>query len=134
MAWETKQIEYMSTTTTTSKTRNADTTTVSSDSISSFRYGVGFSPGCIDLHADSGRKRANRSQSSILTAILEACRTPNVQHWIMVKARVGNYTFWHHMNRLISQGMMETIHDEENRMLFRISAKGINYLEKLETA
>jgi len=52
----------------------------------------------------------------------------------MVKARVGNYTFWHHMNRLISQGMMETIHDEENRMLFRISAKGINYLEKLETA
>ncbi|MHB1867584.1 MAG: hypothetical protein ACYCPP_01410, partial [Nitrososphaerales archaeon] len=35
------------------------------------------------------RRKAVRSQQSILIAILEACRTPTVQHWIMVKARLG---------------------------------------------
>jgi len=49
----------------------------------------------------------------------------------MVKARLGYDTFWHHMNSLISQGMMETVY-EGNKTLYRINAKGINYLEQLE--
>ncbi|MGI0090106.1 MAG: hypothetical protein ACREBS_00210, partial [Nitrososphaerales archaeon] len=32
------------------------------------------------------RRRVVRSQKLILVAILEACRSPTVQHWIMVKA------------------------------------------------
>ena len=118
-------------TTTTSQSRIASTSPIASDS-TPFSNSLSFSPGSIDLLVRSRRKRAIRSQSSILTAILEACRTPNVQHWIMVKARLGYDTFWHHMNSLISQGMMETMY-EGNKTLYRINAKGINYLEKLET-
>src|SRR5271157_956109 len=120
------KVESMSTTTAaTCQSRIAETSPTSMDSMSPFSDGHGFSPGSVDLRVRSKRKRVIRSQSSILTAILEACRTPNVQHWIMIKARVGNYTFWHHMNSLISQGMMEMMH-EENRTLYRINAKGIN--------
>jgi predicted transcriptional regulator len=120
-------------TTTTSQSRIANTSPIASDSLSPFSNGLRFSPGSIDLLVHSRRKRAIRSQSSILTAILEACRTPNVQHWIMVKARLGYDTFWHHMNSLISQGMMETMY-EGNKTLYRINAKGINYLKQLEMA
>ena len=92
-----------------------------------------FSANTLDLLVRSRRKRTIRSQNSILAAILEACRTPNVQHWIMVKARLGYDTFWHHMNELLSEGMMETVYDG-NKTLYKINAKGINLLEELELA
>jgi predicted transcriptional regulator len=77
-------------------------------------------------------RRAVRSQRSILLAILEACRTPTVQHWIMVKARLGYDTFWKHMNMLVSKGMMDTSNDGY-KTLYYVNQKGIEYLRTLES-
>ena len=119
-------------TTTTSQSRIANTSPIALDSLSPFSNGLRFSPGSIDLLVHPRYKTAKRTHRSIQIAILEACRTPNIKSWVMVKARLGSYSFWHHMNSLISQGMIETMLDR-NRTLYRISAKGINYLEQLET-
>ncbi len=78
----------------------------------------------------SRRKKAVRSQRDIVLAILEACRTPNVQHWIMVKARLGYETFWNHMNRLLSMGMMDEL-NEGNRTMYKVNAKGLDFLSYL---
>jgi predicted transcriptional regulator len=77
-------------------------------------------------------RRAVRSQRSIMLAILEACRTPTVQHWIMVKARLGYDTFWKHMNMLVSKGMMDTSNDGYKTLYF-VNQKGIEYLKTLES-
>ena len=90
-----------------------------------------FSSKDLDTLVQARPKRAVRSQNAIVLAILEACRTPSVQHWIMVKARLGYDTFWTHMNNLLLMGMMETTRDG-NKTLYRINAKGIKLLEKLE--
>lgn len=74
-----------------------------------------------------------RSQKSITTAILEACRTPTVQHWIMVKARLGYDTFWKHMNSLVSSGMMNTM-IEGHKTLYSINEKGLTFLQELESS
>ncbi len=76
-------------------------------------------------------RKATRSDNVIVLAILEACRTPTVQHWIMVKARLGYDTFWKHMNELISKGMMETSKDG-SRTLYKLNEKGLSELQKLE--
>lgn len=78
------------------------------------------------------RRRAVRSQKSIQMAILEACRTPTVQHWIMVKARLGYDTFWKHMNLLASKGMIVTTNDGY-KTLYSVNQKGLVFLEELET-
>jgi predicted transcriptional regulator len=77
------------------------------------------------------RRRAVRPQRLIVKAILEACRTPTVQHWIMVKARLGYDTFWKHMSTLVSNGMMETTYDGY-KTLYSINQKGIIFLQELE--
>lgn len=69
----------------------------------------------------------------IIVAILDACRTPSVQHWIMVKARLGYDTFWKHMNELVSLGMMNTL-SEGSKTLYSINEKGLNMLQELENA
>ena len=69
----------------------------------------------------------------IIVAILDACRTPSVQHWIMVKARLGYDTFWMHMNELVSLGMMNTL-SEGSKTLYSINEKGLNMLQELENA
>jgi predicted transcriptional regulator len=71
-----------------------------------------------------------RSQSEIEASILESCRTPNVQHWVMVKARLGYDTFWKHMNLLLSSGLMDERNDG-SKTLYQTSAKGLEMLEKL---
>jgi predicted transcriptional regulator len=76
------------------------------------------------------RRRVIRSQDTIVAAILEACRTPTVQHWIMVKARLGYDTFWKHMNSLISHGMMNAVNDG-HRTLYSVNEKGLNLLQEL---
>jgi predicted transcriptional regulator len=76
------------------------------------------------------RRRVIRSQDTILVAILETCRTPTVQHWIMVKARLGYDTFWKHMNSLISHGMMNAVNDG-HRTLYSVNEKGLNLLRDL---
>ncbi len=72
-----------------------------------------------------------RSQNTIVKAILEACRTPTVQHWIMVKARLGYDTFWKHMNSLITLGMMNAVNDG-HRTLYSVNEKGLNLLKELD--
>ena len=128
-----KTMSTATTTRTTSRLQIADTSPIASESMGSYIDGLGFSPRSTDLLVHPRCKTAKRSQSSIQTAILEACRTPNIQSWIMVKARLGNISFWHHMDSFISQGMIE-MREERSRTLYGISAKGINHLEQLETA
>ena len=76
------------------------------------------------------RRREVRSQQVIMVAILEACRTPTVQHWIMVKARLGYDTFRKHMNQLVSLGMMNTLSDG-NKTLYSINQRGLSLLQQL---
>ena len=87
----------------------------------------------IDLDAlvHQKRRRVIRPQRMITAAILDACRTPSVQHWIMVKARLGYDTFWKHMNDLVSLGMMNTL-SEGSKTLYSINEKGLNMLHELE--
>ena len=95
---------------------------------------VSFAPsfGSFDLLLHQRRRREVRSQEVIMVAILEACRTPTVQHWIMVKARLGYDTFRKHMNQLISLGMMNTL-DEGNKTLYSLSERGLSLLQQLAT-
>jgi len=79
------------------------------------------------------KKRIIRPQRLIVAAILEACRTPSVQHWIMVKARLGYDTFWKHMNELVSHGMMNTLNDG-SKTLYAINESGLNLLQEIQSA
>jgi len=53
-----------------------------------------------------------------------------VQHWVMVKARLGYDTFWKHMNSLLSAGLMDQ-RNEGNRTVYQTSSKGLELLQKL---
>ncbi|MHB8565579.1 MAG: winged helix-turn-helix domain-containing protein [Nitrososphaerales archaeon] len=81
----------------------------------------------------SHRRRPVRTQNAIELAILEACRTPLVQHWVMVKARLGYETFWTHMNKLLSLGMMDET-NEGNKTFYRVSSKGLEMLSQLDSS
>ena len=89
-------------------------------------------PRDLDSLVHHKKRRGIRSQPAILAAILEACRTPCVQHWIMVKARLGYDTFWKHMNDLVSAGMMDTL-SEGSRTLYSVNERGLKLLEELES-
>src|SRR5579864_1590239 len=97
-------------------------TTVALSSISGF--------GSFEMLMHHRRRREVRSQQVIMVAILEACRTPSVQHWIMVKARLGYDTFRKHMNQLVSLGMMNTLSDG-NKTLYSINERGLSMLQQL---
>ena len=85
--------------------------------------------------------RLVRSQNKIIIAILEACRTPSVEHWIMIKARLGYQTFWFHTSHLLSEGMMEVSFESEGsgnkgrraRTLYSITESGLRLLERLKS-
>ena len=94
----------------------------------SLAYGLGN----FDVLVHHRKRREVRSQEVILVAILEACRTPTVQHWIMVKARLGYDTFRKHMTQLISLGMMNTL-NEGNKTLYSLSERGLSLLQQLST-
>ena len=83
----------------------------------------------LPLRRKSGR-RAIRSQDEIEAAILDSCRTPTVQHWIMVKARLGYDTFWKHMNLLLTAGLMTETCDG-SKTLYQTNAKGLELLGRL---
>jgi predicted transcriptional regulator len=100
------------------------TATVSLSSISGFAS--------FDVLLHHRRRREVRSQQVIMAAILEACRTPTVQHWIMVKARLGYDTFRKHMNELVLLGMMNTLSDG-NKTLYSINERGLSLLQRLST-
>jgi predicted transcriptional regulator len=86
----------------------------------------------------SRRGRKVRPKSKIVIAILEACRTPSVEHWIMIRARLGYETFWSHMSRLLSEGKMVSITEKEvskgsrSRTYYSVTGEGLRYLEKLK--
>jgi predicted transcriptional regulator len=74
-------------------------------------------------------RRSIRSEQEIKLAILDSCRVPMVQHWIMVKARLGYDTFWKHMNELLSAGVMEETIDG-SKTLYHVNAKGLKILSE----
>ena len=84
----------------------------------------------LPIRRGKGNRKAVRSQSAIEAAILDACRTPIVQHWIMVKARLGYDTFWKHMNRLLSLGVMDET-NEGSKTLYRVNGRGLEMLSQL---
>ncbi|MHB1907430.1 MAG: winged helix-turn-helix domain-containing protein [Nitrososphaerales archaeon] len=91
----------------------------------------------LELRMRSRRGRKIRPRNAILIAILEACRTPSVEHWIMIKARLGYETFWTHMNRLINEGKMICSSDEQKRgaqgrTYYSLTQEGLLFLEKLK--
>lgn len=83
------------------------------------------------LRARKGR--TVRSQDSIQIAILEACRSPSVEHWIMIKARLGYETFWAHTSKLLRDGMVNRlVENGRGRTLYSITEKGLVKLESLK--
>ena len=75
-----------------------------------------------------------RSKDTIQIAILEACKTPSVEHWIMIKARLGYETFWSHTSRLLKDGMMSCLTESgRGRTLYSVTDKGLRFLEKLKS-
>ncbi len=84
----------------------------------------------------SRKGRKIRPRSKILIAILEACRTPSVEHWIMIKARLGYETFWMHVNRLLEEGKMITFfgdqkQGEKSKTYYSITEDGLTMLDRL---
>jgi predicted transcriptional regulator len=92
-----------------------------------------FSPFNLDNLVHQKKKRVIRPRRMIVAAILDACRTPTVQHWIMVRARLGYDTFWKHMNDLVSRGMMNIV-SEGSKTLYSVSDKGLSLLRELENS
>lgn len=82
----------------------------------------------------SRKGRTVRSQDTIQMAILEACRSPSVEHWIMIKARLGYETFWSHTTKLLREGMMNRLVEKgRGRTLYSITEKGLRLLERLKS-
>ena len=82
----------------------------------------------------SRKGRTVRSKDTIQIAILEACKTPSVEHWIMIKARLGYETFWSHTSRLLKDGMMSCLTESgRGRTLYSVTDKGLRFLERLKS-
>lgn len=77
------------------------------------------------------RKRPNRSQNAITLSILEACRTPCLQHWLMIKARLGYNSFVSHVDSLIDEGMIKVM-NERNRVFYSITQQGLVFYDRLK--
>ncbi|MGI0091937.1 MAG: winged helix-turn-helix domain-containing protein [Nitrososphaerales archaeon] len=77
------------------------------------------------------KRRGIRPQKEIVAAILDACRTPTVEHWILVKARLGYATLWKHMSKLVSLGMLNETY-EGKKTLYTINEKGLELLNQIE--
>jgi predicted transcriptional regulator len=92
----------------------------------------------IQLRMRSRKGRKIRSRNKILYAILEACHSPAVEHWIMIKARVGYQSFVKHMDRLLSEGKVSSSRysDEHGRRTtyYTLTNEGLQMLEKLKNS
>jgi predicted transcriptional regulator len=92
----------------------------------------------IQLRMRSRKGRKIRSRNAILHEILEACHTPAVEHWIMIKARVGYQSFVKHMDRLLSEGKVTSSKSAEENgrrstTYYTLTREGLRLLEKLES-
>ncbi len=84
----------------------------------------------------SRRGRKIRSRSKILLEILEACRSPAVEHWVMIKARVGYEGFCKYTDKLMKDGMMVSSRTEEgpgrrSKTYYSLTKEGLQKLEEL---
>ena len=91
----------------------------------------------IQMRMRSRKGRKIRPRSKILIAILEACRTPSVEHWIMIKARLGYETFWKHMNSLLEEGKMICSFGDQkqggkSKTYYSVTEDGLLMLERLQ--
>jgi predicted transcriptional regulator len=116
-------------------TRDEDFFRSEAERASDFTMPVNFDS-LIQSRMRSRKGRKIRARSTILIEILEACRTPSIEHWIMIKARLGYETFWNHMNRLLGEGKMICSQISNNRggksvAYYSITPDGLNMLEKL---
>jgi predicted transcriptional regulator len=87
----------------------------------------------------SRKGRKIRSRSTILMEILEACRSPAVEHWIMIKARVGYEAFCKYTDNLIKQGKMVLLKMDDqggprkSKTYYSLTEEGIRMLEELKS-
>jgi predicted transcriptional regulator len=92
----------------------------------------------IQLRMRSRKGRKIRSRNRILYEILEACHSPAVEHWIMIKARVGYQSFIRHMDRLLNEGKVSSSRtgDERGRRsttYYTLTKEGLQMLEELRS-
>jgi predicted transcriptional regulator len=92
----------------------------------------------IQLRMRSRKGRRIRSRNRILCEILDACHTPAVEHWIMIKARVGYQSFVKHMDRLLSEGKISSSrsgdeHGRRSTTYYTLTNEGLQMLEKLKS-
>ena len=92
----------------------------------------------IQLRMRSRKGRKIRSRNKILYEILEACHSPAVEHWIMIKARVGYQSFVKHMDRLLTEGKVSSSRTNDDRgrrstTYYTLTSEGLQMLEKLKS-
>lgn len=92
----------------------------------------------IQLRMRSRKGRKIRSRNTILAEILDACHSPAVEHWIMIKARVGYQSFVKHMDRLLSEGKVRSSRNADDRgrrtaTYYTLTKEGLQMLEKLKS-
>ena len=89
----------------------------------------------IDRAVLDNRKKSRivRSQNEIIISILNSCKTPSVQHSVMIKSRLGYETFWTHVNRLIDEGMITSSSDGK-KVSYLMTERGRILLGKLLTS
>lgn len=92
----------------------------------------------IRLRMRSRKGRKIRNRNTILKDILEACRSPAVEHWIMIKARVGYQSFSKYSERLLNEGKVVSSRTvEENgrrsRTYYTLTREGLEMLEELRS-
>jgi predicted transcriptional regulator len=92
----------------------------------------------IQLRMRSRKGRKIRSRNAILYEILDACHSPAVEHWIMIKARVGYQSFVKHMDTLLSEGKISSSRSADDRgrriaTYYTLTREGLQMLEKLKS-
>lgn len=92
----------------------------------------------IQLRMRSRKGRKIRSRDTILYEILDACHSPAVEHWIMIKARVGYQSFVKHMDTLLSEGKVSSSRSADNRgrnsaTYYTLTKEGLQMLERLKS-
>jgi predicted transcriptional regulator len=86
----------------------------------------------------SRKGRKIRTRKRILMEILEACRSPSVEHWIMIRARVGYQSFIKYIDRLLSEGKVSSSragaeYGRRSKTYYTLTAEGLQMLEKLKS-
>ncbi len=114
---------------------------ISQNNLSSHAYGLRASPDLetlIHLRMRSRKGRKIRTRKIILMEILEACRSPAVEHWIMIRARVGYQSFVKYIDKLLSEGKVTSSRTGEDngrrsKTYYTLTNEGFQMLEELKS-